>query len=408
MPSRFCKVAKVSVAGQSPVILPVSGLDKPDISPVVMDKWQNLSNLAAKATGAAAGLVMRIHPEDIEVCISSKGPDNPYKPEEHERLGLGLYCETVLGTRNILNIPDALADPQWKDNPDISRGMVAYLGMPIKWPDDEIFGTICVLDRSRREFSVLHIELLAHLRMAVETDLHMLCERQRLERLCHEKTLALREAHHRIKNHLQLLSGVIHLRALNDTPPEAEMAGLLDDLTGRIQAIAMLHSHMTTAEDDQLAFDGFLESIASTIINSLAQRPVVLRLETAPVIVNRRAFFHAGLLVSELVTNALKHAFADTPQPEIGLLLADIDEDSFTLRVRDNGCGLPEGFAPEGCDSIGMTLISNLPQQMNGTCTVSTDHGAIFDFVLEKRPGEPDPPMNPPKNSPKGSPKGRV
>jgi two-component sensor histidine kinase len=301
----------------------------------------------------------------------------------------------VVGTRDILNIPDALADNAWKDNPDIPRGMVAYLGMPLKWPDGEIFGTICVLDKRKHLFSELHIAVLAHLRMAVEADLHMLCERQRLERLCHEKDIALREAHHRIKNHLQMLTGVIQLRALDGAPAEAETAGLLDDLTDRIRAIAMLHSHMATVEGNQLAFDDFLENIASTIINALADRPVLLRLETTPVTVNRRAFFHAGLLVSELVTNALKHAFADTATPEIGLRLADIDENTFSLTVRDNGRGLPEGFAPERCDSVGMTLISDLPTQMGGTCTVHSDNGAVFDFVLEKMPGEPDPPMEP-------------
>jgi two-component sensor histidine kinase len=395
MKSRFCKVAKVSVAGRTPVILPVSGLDKPDVSPVVLDKWQQLANLAAKSIGTAAGLIMRLNPEDIEVCVSSTGPDNPYSPSDRERLGMGLYCETVVGTRDVLNIPDALADNAWKDNPDIPLGMVAYLGMPLKWPDGEIFGTICVLDRQEHRFSDLHIEVLAHLRMAVEADLHMLCERQRLERLCHEKDIALREAHHRIKNHLQMLAGVIQLHALNDTPAEEETAALLDDLTDRIRAIAMLHSHMASVEGNQLAFDVFIESIASTIVNALADRPVTLRLETEPVRVNRRAFFHAGLLVSELVTNALKHAFAHTSAPEIGIRLANIDENAFSLTVRDNGRGLPEGFDPARHDSVGMTLISDLPTQMGGTCTVRSDNGAVFDFVLEKMPGEPDPPMEP-------------
>jgi len=393
MPSRYCTVAKVAVVGQSPVILPVSGMDKPEISPVVMDKWQNLSNVAAKASGAAAGLVMRLHPEDIEVCIASAGPDNPYEPGERERLGLGLYCETVLGTRNVLNIPDASADPQWRENPDIPRGMVAYLGMPIKWPDGELFGTICVLDRSKRDFSNEHIDLLAHLRMALESDLHQLTERHRLARENREKDLALREAHHRIKNHLHMLAGVVQMRALQPLPDEAGVTGLLDDLSSRIRAIANLHSLMAETTEDTVALDGLLERIAATIIDAVAQRPVTLRLELSPVRVNRRVFFQAGLLVSELVTNALKHAFADTPAPEIAIRLSDRDENTFSLAVRDNGRGLPDGFAPGECDSIGMTLISDLPEQMGGACTVRSDHGAVFEFTLEKRAGDPDPPM---------------
>ncbi|MUM76472.1 GAF domain-containing protein [Pseudodesulfovibrio sp. F-1] len=400
MPSRYCTVAKVAVVGQSPVLLPTSGVDKPEISPTVMDKWQSLTNVVAKATGAAAGLVMRLHPEDIEVCIASTGPDNPYKPGERERLGLGLYCETVLGTRNVLNIPDAAADPQWRDNPDVPRGMVAYLGMPIKWPDGELFGTICVLDRNKREFSPQNIDLLAHLRMALESDLHQLSERHRLARENREKDLALREAHHRIKNHLHMLAGIIQMKALEPLPEQAGVNRLLDDLTARIRAIASLHSLMAETTEDRIELGDLLERIAATIIDALAQRPVKLRLELSPVRVNRRVFFQAGLLVSELVTNALKHAFAETQEPEIAIHLADRDENTFSLVVRDNGCGMPEGFAPGECDSIGMTLISDLPGQMDGSCTFRSDHGAVFEFVLEKRPGEPDPPMVPPESGP--------
>ncbi|MBU4379688.1 MAG: GAF domain-containing protein, partial [Proteobacteria bacterium] len=329
---------------------------------------------------------------DIEVCTASAAQDI-YKSEDRERLGLGLYCETVVGTRDILNIPDALADEQWKSNPDIRRGMVAYLGMPLKWPDGEIFGTICVLGREAHPFLDLHIEILAHLRMAVETDLHMLSERQRLERLCHEKDLALREAHHRIMNHLHMLSGLIQLGVYGEPSTAEEIAALLGDLTDRIRAIAMLHSHIASAEGAQVPISDFIETIAVTTIDTLASKDIDLKLDLAPMAVNRRTFFHLGLLVSELITNAIKHAFAETSRPEIHVTLRNIDENAFSLQIRDNGPGLPAGLIPEECTSIGMMLISDLPVQMGGSHSIRTDHGAVFDFTLEKRAGEPDPPL---------------
>jgi two-component sensor histidine kinase len=351
-----------------------------------------VADLAAKTIGVAAGLIMRLSPEDIKVCTASTGQDT-YQSEERERLGLGLYCETVVGTRNVLNIPDALADEQWKDNPDIPRGMVAYLGMPLKWPDGEIFGTICVLGKEAHPFSDLHIELLAHLRMSVETDLYMLSERQRLERLCHEKDLALREAHHRIMNHLHMLSGLIQLGVYGEPSTGEEIAALLGDLTDRIRAIAMLHSHIATAEGTQVPINEFIETIAVTTIDTLANKDIDLKLDLVPLTVNRRTFFHLGLLVSELITTAIKHAFAKTSHPEILVILRDIDENTFSLQVRDNGSGLPAGLIPEECTSIGMMLISDLPAQMGGSHSIRSDHGAVFDFTLEKRAGEPDPPL---------------
>ncbi|MBU4377589.1 MAG: hypothetical protein KJ724_00640, partial [Proteobacteria bacterium] len=62
MASRHCNIAKVHVAGDKSVFLPVSGSDKPDISPMVLAKWQGLADLAAKSIGVAAGLIMRLHP----------------------------------------------------------------------------------------------------------------------------------------------------------------------------------------------------------------------------------------------------------------------------------------------------------------------------------------------------------
>jgi two-component sensor histidine kinase len=397
MESRFCNVAKVKTADKASVMLPVTGADKPDIPPLVLGKWQNLADLAAKSIGTDAGLIMRLSPDQIEVCVSSAGPDNPYAPMKTSPLGLGLYCETVVGTRNVLNVPNALEDKDWKDNPDIALGMISYLGMPLKWPDGELYGTICVLNRKEHPFAEVHIDILAHLRMAIETDLHMLCERQRMEQLVHEKDIILQEAHHRIKNHLHMLSGMVQLGIYAGVETKQEMNALLHKLTERIRAIALLHSHIALAADSQIALGDFVETIATTIVDALADREVDLDLDVEPVSVNRRTFFHLGLLISELVTNALKHAFARTPQPAISIALKSLDENEFSLRVCDNGSGLPPGFSPKAQDSIGMMLVSDLPGQMGGSYTVSSNNGACFDFILEKRSGEPDPPM--PKTS---------
>jgi two-component sensor histidine kinase len=393
MDSRFCNVAKVKTADNASVMLPVTSADKPDVPPLVLDKWQNLADLAAKSIGTDAGLIMRLSPEQIEVCVSSAGPDNPYAPMETSPLGLGLYCETVVGTRNVLNIPNALADKDWKDNPDIALGMISYLGMPLKWPDGELFGTICVLDRKEHPFAEVHIDILAHLRMAIETDLHMLCERQRMEQLVREKDIILQEAHHRIKNHLHMLSGMVQLGIYAGVETKQDMDTLLHKLTERIRAIALLHSHIAMAADSQVALDDFVETIATTIIDALADREVDLNLDVDPVSVNRRTFFHLGLLISELITNALKHAFAATASPTINVTMKNIDTNTFSLQVCDNGSGLTPGFSPKAQDSIGMMLISDLPGQMGGSYTVSSDKGTCFDFILGKRSGDPEPPM---------------
>ena len=71
-------------------------------------------------------------------------------------------------------VPDALGDEAWKSNPDIKLGMISYLGVPVSWPDGEIFGTICILDSKRNEYSELYLKLLMQWREVLQSDLRWL------------------------------------------------------------------------------------------------------------------------------------------------------------------------------------------------------------------------------------------
>jgi PAS domain-containing protein len=77
-------------------------------------------------------------------------------------------------TQQPLLVPDALRDEQWQSNPDIKLGMISYLGVPIVWPDGDIFGTICVLDKKSNEYSELYRKLLLQWRDVLQADLRSL------------------------------------------------------------------------------------------------------------------------------------------------------------------------------------------------------------------------------------------
>jgi len=141
-----------------------------DIEMPKMKKWQYLVDILASIFEVPAGLIMRVGQENIEVLISSNSEGNPYIPGEHTNLGSGLYCETVMKTASQLKIADALQDENWNDNPDIKLGMISYLGVPLIWPDGNIFGTICVLDKRRREFSDAQQSLLWNFKKFIEKD----------------------------------------------------------------------------------------------------------------------------------------------------------------------------------------------------------------------------------------------
>jgi len=139
-----------------------------------VDKWQDIVNLLAEIMCVPSALIMRTKAPNIEVLVSSHSEGNPYEAAETAPLDTGLYCETVMETRQPLLVPDALADVDWNANPDIKLGMISYMGLPISWPDGEVFGTICVLDRKKNAYSNQFLRLLSMCRDILQADLNML------------------------------------------------------------------------------------------------------------------------------------------------------------------------------------------------------------------------------------------
>lgn len=144
------------------------------VPPETVRKWQEIVDLLAEIMRVPSALIMQVEPPNIKVFVSSESKENPYEPAESAPLNTGLYCETVMKTRQPLLVPDAFQDEVWKSNPDIKLGMISYLGVPISWPDGEIFGTICVLDRKRNDYSELFLRLLLLCRDLLQADLRTL------------------------------------------------------------------------------------------------------------------------------------------------------------------------------------------------------------------------------------------
>ena len=144
------------------------------VPPEITAKWKDIVDLLAQIVQVPSALVMKVDPPNIRVLVSSDSKGNPYTLNEAAPLNTGLYCETVMRTREPLLVPDALADEKWKSNPDVKLGLISYMGFPVAWPDGEIFGTICVLDDKRNEYNELYRKLLLQCREVLQGDLRWL------------------------------------------------------------------------------------------------------------------------------------------------------------------------------------------------------------------------------------------
>ncbi|MEN6441636.1 MAG: GAF domain-containing protein [Syntrophobacter sp.] len=147
----------------------------------MLANWQEIVNTLAEVVGIPAALIMRFKDPHIEVFISSNSEGNPYHPGDKEVLfGSGVYCETVLKVQDKLLVPDALADINWKNSPDVKLNMISYLGFPILLPNKTPFGTICVLDNKANEYSETTEKLMIQLRNLIESHLEIIYMNQSL------------------------------------------------------------------------------------------------------------------------------------------------------------------------------------------------------------------------------------
>lgn len=377
------KLACVRVAERAdPVFVPITSSDKPSVPASLSKKWEGIVDLIAEIINVPSGLIMRLEEDHIEVFLKGGRKDNPYASGETALLQTGLYCETVVGRRAALLVPDAREDAAWKDNPDVKLNMVSYLGFPLAWPDGEVFGTICVLDNKRNEYGKLYVSLVERFRDVIEQDLRFLLDYDHLRKMSLQKDMILREIHHRIKNNFNLLVSYVRLKS----GTAKDISSLARDIEMRIRTISMLHERIHKGGGSEfVVLKDYVRDLVEAIVATLASRSIRLNLDGAQTGLPFEELIPLGMILNELVTNSIRHGFEAQPDPEIRLRIEERDGGSFLLDYRDNGKGFPEGFAPALSDSLGFSLIRSLAGQMNGACTFGPGREAVV--LVEFRTG---------------------
>ncbi|MFH5832542.1 PAS domain S-box protein [Halalkalibaculum sp. DA384] len=200
-----------------------------------------------------------------------------------------------------------------------------------------------------------------------------------------EKETLLLEIHHRVKNNLAVVSGMMQLQAFGEEDERVRQK--LIESVSRIQTMASIHELLYQSESfSRLSLDENIEQLVSTIIDTVQ---VAIDLDVSykldPVILNINQAIPCSLIVNEVVTNALQHAFNGR---DIGQLWIDLDEkkDRIEVRIKDNGRGLPDNFGTISLDnSLGLKLIDTLATQLDGTYSYKTQEpGALFTLSFEK------------------------
>ncbi|HEX9008882.1 MAG TPA: PAS domain S-box protein [Holophagaceae bacterium] len=202
-----------------------------------------------------------------------------------------------------------------------------------------------------------------------------------------EKEVLLKEIHHRVKNNLQVVSSLLRLQAGSHPDPAVQAA--LQEAQERIQAIALIHQKLKHAPDPtRLDLATYVETLAERLVRSYASTPTLvdLQIRVDPIRLGPDEAVPLGLVLNELVSNALQHAF---PSGEGGSLEIDLERlpgGQALLRVADSGVGLPDGTDLDR-GGLGFQLVRALADQLGGTLELERRRGVAIRLTFSPRPG---------------------
>ena len=200
-----------------------------------------------------------------------------------------------------------------------------------------------------------------------------------------EKDHLLKEVHHRVKNNLALIVSLMRLEAGRSR--EAETLSMLTQMQARIQSVVLLNEALYKTESySRVKLADYLRQIATHLFQAQNAKTGGLRLvlDLAPVEVEARAAIPCGLIVNELMTNSLKHAFPAGRAGEIRVNLRREEPGTIRLQVSDTGSGLPKDFGSGPRTSLGLTLVSDLARQLKGALEIA---GSSFTVTFPSPAG---------------------
>ncbi|NLX03783.1 MAG: PAS domain-containing protein [Phycisphaerae bacterium] len=199
-----------------------------------------------------------------------------------------------------------------------------------------------------------------------------------------EKEVLLREIHHRVKNNLQIISSLLNLQSRYIQDERA--LDVFRESQNRIRSMVLIHEKLYRSKDlARVDFAEYVQSLASHLVRSYGTRRagVDLRVHVEGVALPIDTAIPCGIIINELVTNALKHAFPDGRRGEIRIDLHPAERE-YRLVVSDNGTGIPADLDFRKTESLGLQLVTTLTDQLDGTVELERDGGTRFTIVFPK------------------------
>ncbi len=201
-----------------------------------------------------------------------------------------------------------------------------------------------------------------------------------------EKELLLKEVHHRVKNNMQVISSLLNIQA--EAADNEVFASLLGESQQRIKSMSLIHENLYQSDNLlEIDFEDYINMLANSLCRFYAVPGVtiLLDIQVEDIALDIETAVPCGLILNEIVSNSLKHAFKD--RDEAGTISIKFIHSgcSYVLQIRDDGVGLPEDFQLANSTSMGMEIVSILTQQLDGKIRTLDGEGAGFEIVIPKK-----------------------
>ncbi|MEJ2253584.1 MAG: PAS domain S-box protein [Nitrospirota bacterium] len=217
-------------------------------------------------------------------------------------------------------------------------------------------------------------------------------ERRRMEeqlrQSIREKETLIKEIHHRVKNNLSVVSSLLRLQS--GRSKDRETRDLFEESRNRVLSMSLIHEKLYRSEDPvRVDVRDYIGSLARELFESYRTSEVALEINVPEdVFLDIDTMIPCGLILNELLANALKHAFPGGRRGRVSVGFARVEGGRLTLSVRDDGVGMPQGFAPGETGTLGMELVSSLLEQLDGAMDIRSGQGTEVRITFAE--GRPD------------------
>jgi PAS domain S-box-containing protein len=196
-----------------------------------------------------------------------------------------------------------------------------------------------------------------------------------------EKEILLKEIHHRVKNNLQIISSLLHLQSDNLKHTKDFNAEIFKESQDRIRSMALIHEKLYSSENfGEVNIKDYLTTLSSSLVRSYRINTKV-KIDAENIYLNIEKSVTCGLIINELLTNSLKHAFHNNSDGQIHIQFLR-QNNHYELIVKDNGTGLSEDFDIDNTNTLGLKLVKRLTQQLEGTINYEVNNGTMFKIYF--------------------------